>query len=445
MDLEGFVRRRLASTPRPALVELVRDRILEHKETDARAALELARAVIEEVEVSLRATSPVCTMRPSGVSMGRFGVGSRGTGDMHVHRSLAGIIGSTGAEVDALDLDDAGVVACTGGHLVVTVDGMHSRLSEFPLLAGFHVARAALRDVWVMGARPLAMLADVHVADDGDVARVFEFVAGVAAVGELTGVPLVTGSTLRIGGDLVLGERLTGCVGAVGETARLTPRRALEAGDLLLMTEGGGGGTITAAAIYGGFPEVVEETLNVQLLDACADLAARPEWGSVHAMTDVTNGGLRGDAHEMAATTGLGIVVDRGLAAGLVRPAVARMLDSLRIDPLGVSLDALLVAAPPRVIDALGRALTEIGVRSEVIGEVRAEPGVRQRIDGEEREFAPRFRESAYTPVKKVVGEAAPEDLDELARRVTEAAEHAKQRKAEVVRTVAARRTRATQ
>jgi hydrogenase expression/formation protein len=285
----------------------------------------------------------------------------------------------------------------------------------------------------------------VHVADDGDVARVFEFVAGVAAVGELTGVPLVTGSTLRIGGDLVLGERLTGCVGAVGETARLTPRRALEAGDLLLMTEGGGGGTITAAAIYGGFPEVVEETLNVQLLDACADLAARPEWGSVHAMTDVTNGGLRGDAHEMAATTGLGIVVDRGLAAGLVRPAVARMLDSLRIDPLGVSLDALLVAAPPRVIDALGRALTEIGVRSEVIGEVRAEPGVRQRIDGEEREFAPRFRESAYTPVKKVVGEAAPEDLDELARRVTEAAEHAKQRKAEVVRTVAARRTRATQ
>ena len=65
---------------------------------------------------------------------------------------------------------------------MVTVDGMHSRLSEYPFLAGFHVARAALRDVWAMGARPLAMLADIHLADDGLV-RLALRVAGAAEAG----------------------------------------------------------------------------------------------------------------------------------------------------------------------------------------------------------------------------------------------------------------------
>lgn len=433
MDLEGFVRRRLSTMAEAELVPLLARRIAEHKAIDEAGALGLAAAVVEEVRTSLRAEGPVCEMTESGVTMGRFGVGSRGTGDMHAHSCIADIIGQTGAAVDALDLDDAGVVASAGGYTVVTVDGMHSRLSEFPFLAGFHVARAALRDVWVMGARPLAMLADVHVADDGDVARVFDFVAGIAAVGEAVRVPLVTGSTLRIGGDLVLGERLTGCVGAVGEADRLAARRGLRAGDLLLMTEGSGGGTISTSAIYGGFPEVVEETMNVEFLEACAHLAGKPVWGRLHAMTDVTNGGLRGDAHEMARTTGLGIVVDGERALSLVTPRVSRMLAALSIDPLGVSIDSLLVAGEPADLEEVARALEEVDLRSEIVGEVRAEPGVRLRRGGREEAFAPRFRESPYTPVKKWVGEQTPPDFDEMAARVTAAAAAAKEKKAALV------------
>ncbi len=52
-----------------------------------------------------------------------------------------------------------------------------------------------LRDVCVMGADPIAMLSDIHLADDGDVGKLFNFTAGVCAVSELVDVPLVAGST----------------------------------------------------------------------------------------------------------------------------------------------------------------------------------------------------------------------------------------------------------
>lgn len=440
MDLEGFVRQRLDLVDDQELADLVARRITEHKVIGHDEALALARAVVEEVRQSLRATGELCSTTSSGVTMGQFGVGSRGTGDMYAHRCIAELIGATGAAVDATALDDAGVVtSASGEHVVVTVDGMHSRLSEFPFLAGFHVARAALRDVWVMGARPLAMLVDVHLADDGDVARVFEFTAGIAAVGEAVGVPLVTGSTLRIGGDLVLGQRLTGCVGAVGVTDRLTARAGLEPGDLLLETEGAGGGTITTAAIYGGHPEVIDETINVDFLEACAALSSRPLWRRLHAMTDVTNGGLRGDVHEMAHTTGLGVAVFPDRALELVAPPVRQMLDQLEIDPLGVSVDALLVAGTPEDIREVGAALDELSVRWAVVGEVRQRPGVAQVVDGQEKDFSPKFRESPYTPIKKVVGDRKPDDFDEMARQVSRAARSAAEKKRQVVELLGSR------
>ena len=148
--------------------------------------------------------------------MGEFGVGSRGAGDFFAHRQIARIIGRPDVAVGVEEMDDAGAVSAGGDYIVVTVDGMHSRLSDFPFLAGFHVTRATLRDVYVMGAKPVALLSDIHVADDGDVARVFDYTAGVTAVGEAMGVPLVTGSTLRIGGGMGPGSRGSRRGGAAG-------------------------------------------------------------------------------------------------------------------------------------------------------------------------------------------------------------------------------------
>lgn len=96
--------------------------------------------------------------------MGEFGVGSRGKGDFFAHRQFPRIIGKAAAAVGVDEMDDAGAVQAGGQYIITTVDGMHSRLSDFPFLAGFHVTRATLRDVYVMGAAPVALLSDIHVA-----------------------------------------------------------------------------------------------------------------------------------------------------------------------------------------------------------------------------------------------------------------------------------------
>ena len=128
--------------------------------------------------------------------MGEIGVGSRGAGDFFVHRKIAEIVSSTksNAFISPSAQDDGGVVKAEVGsndvYVTTAVDGIHSRLSEYPFLGGFHVSRATLRDVCVMGADPIAMLSDLHLADDGDVGKLFDFTAGVCAVSELVDVPL---------------------------------------------------------------------------------------------------------------------------------------------------------------------------------------------------------------------------------------------------------------
>lgn len=275
MDLEGFAKRKLRAGETDAkIIAEMSTRIEEIKRTSIltnttkETADKLAKAVLDEAKRTLDLKDEFATEIVSGVRMGEMGVGSRGSGDFYVHEKIGELIGATGAVVDSSSLSDSGVVrlpattTAKNKFVVVTVDGMHSRLSDFPFLAGFHVARAALRDVYVLGAVPVAMLSDIHVADDGDVGKIFDHIAGISAVSDATGVPLVTGSTLRIGGDVVIGERMTGCVGAVGVAGDIVSREGAKAGDVILMSEGAGGGTITTAALYYDEYEVVKETLS---------------------------------------------------------------------------------------------------------------------------------------------------------------------------------------
>jgi hydrogenase expression/formation protein len=304
------------------------------------------------------------------------------------------------------------VVEAGSKYISVTVDGMHSRLSDYPFLAGFHVTRAALRDIYVMGSRPVALFSDIHLADDGDVSKLFDHLAGIATVADLTGVPLVTGSTLRIGGDMVIGDRLTGCVGAVGVSQKLTPRKNARPGDVIMMTEGAGGGTVCSAALYYGRHEVVEETLNIKFL--VASQALLEEDLEIHAMTDVTNGGIRGDAKEISHTAGVKLVFEEDRMRHLVNPRVLNMLDALAIDYLGVSIDALLLIAPREGARAIADVIRGAGVDVDIVGRVEEGSGAELHIDGRVDDFSPRFRESAYTPIKKAVGQDARRDVAEM-------------------------------
>ncbi|WP_406670710.1 AIR synthase-related protein [Methanolobus sp. ZRKC4] len=437
MDIEGYAKRGLKNNESDIEDKLIA-RILEVKKTSPEHARKLAQATITEARATLDLKGDVLEPTISGISMGEFGVGSRGIGDFYTHEKIAEVIGKTNAVVDTTHLDDSGVVKTkeAGEYIILTVDGIHSRLSDFPFLAGFHVARAALRDVYVMGARPVAMLSDIHVADDGDVGKILDHIAGITAVAELSGIPLITGSTLRIGGDMVIGERMTGGVGAVGVSSDLTAREQTQVGDVILMTEGAGGGTISTAALYYGMHEVVDETINIKFLEACEKLLDSGLVKHIHAMTDVTNGGIRGDAKEISRTAGVRLVFREQEMRKLVNPVVLDMLESLEIDYLGVSLDALLIIAPEEYAEDIMKTIRSADVDVAVIGKVVEGTGSEITIDGEVKDFTPRFRESAYTPIKKMIGEEEPRDFAEMQKAIDTAALNAIEKKRRVIEMV---------
>lgn len=450
MDIEGFVRRTIKDDDEKTVQNNLTNKILEFKDIDQDKAQKMAAAVIEEVKSTLKIdTHPDGFMRDlikypeSHVTMGEIGVGSRGEGDFFVHRKIAEIVSSTksSAYISPSAQDDGGVVKSEVGskdvYVTTAVDGIHSRLSEYPFLGGFHVARATLRDVCVMGADPIAMLSDLHLADDGDVGKLFDFTAGVCAVSELVDVPLVAGSTLRVGGDMVLGDRLVSAVGAVGISQHPpTARKRAESGDVVLLTEGSGGGTITTTAIYHGMFDVVWETMDINFIKASEAIFHAGLLPEVHAMTDVTNGGLRGDAHEITKTTGLGLTFYEDKIRSMVNPKVLDMLEKLDIDPLGVSVDSLMIIAPEEVALRVENAISSAGVKIKEIGYVD-QTGVSKLITGAgEEELKPLFREAAYTKIKKIVGDIEPEDFEAMKDKVEIAALEAIKKKDKIVKTI---------
>ncbi|MEM4446447.1 MAG: AIR synthase-related protein [Candidatus Jordarchaeales archaeon] len=450
-DLEGLVKRLIAKGwAREQILAQLLQEIMFFKDISRDEAAAFAEAVISEVETSMKAmnderVSWILKHQKAGATMHDLGVGCRGEGDFFVHRLLSEI-----AEIGTPLLlgpraqDDAGAVEYNGGVIVVAVDGTHSRLTEFPFIAGFHVARAALRDVYVKGARPVAMFVDLHLADDGDVSVLFDFMGGVRAVSELSRVPIVAGSTLRVGGDMVIGTRFVSCVGAVGVAKSkefMAARSKIKPGDDIVMTEGAGGGTIATTAIYGGMPEVVLETLNVQFIEACEALLKEGLFDKIHAATDWTNGGLRGDCNEICKIAGVGMVIYEDKVKALLNKKVLDMLEKFSIDYLGVSMDALLVFTPPENTDEVLRTLRRAGVKSDVIGRVIDEPKMPILVrNGEKVPFNVLYREAAYTKVKKIVGEQAPAEKEKLMEVAEKAAQRSIEKANNVVRFVLERR-----
>lgn len=440
MDIEGYARRMLLKEMSDKeVIEKLSERISEIKGWDISFSKTWAKAVILEVKYAISKSSDVLQYYNSGVKMGEFGVGSRGKGDFYVHKKISEVIGENKAAISSKDLDDAGVIKCerdeTSLNISVAIDGIHSRLSEFPFISGFHVTRAAMRDIYVMGTEPVAVFSDIHIADDGDVSKIFDHIAGISSVCDLTDIPFVSGSTLRIGGDMVIGERMTGGVGCigVGKVDNLTARRNAVEGDVILLSEGAGGGTIATTAIYYGMHEIVEETLNIDFIKACKSIFNLGLLKEIHSMTDVTNGGIRGDATEISSTSKKSLVFDFEKVRRMVNPRVLEMLEELKIDFMGLSIDSLMIICPQNVSDSIIKAVKNSGVRIEEVGYIR--DGKESYIieDGFKRKLEPKFRESAYTPLKKVVGEVEPPDFEDMRKRVDIAVKRAIAKKEKLI------------
>ncbi len=435
-DLEGLVKRLYVKDfSKEEIISRLVDEIKIYKDLTDEEAFELANAIYSDtwttiIQKTTKEMADILDYSKCEATMHDLGVGCRGEGDFFVHRLLAEI---SDAGIKTIlgprSQDDAGAVKGRHDIIVVSVDGTHSRLTEFPFIAGFHVTRATMRDVYIKGAKPLALLTDLHLADDGDVGTLFDFMAGIRTVSKLTDVPLVAGSTLRVGGDMVIGTRFVSCVGAVGvvrEPHLIAARTRVGPGDDIIMTEGAGGGTIATTAIYGGMPEVVMETLNIQFIKACETLMNRKLFRKIHAATDWTNGGLRGDCNEICKTARVGMKIHEEKVERLVNPVVLKMLHDLKIDYLGVSIDSLLIFNPPKYSEEILSALRKEKIKCDIIGTVVETPKRAELIsDGETKSLQPLYREAAYTKVKKFVGEESPENKEALMNKTAQAAQEA--------------------
>jgi hydrogenase expression/formation protein len=68
-----------------------------------------------------------------------------------------------------------------------------------------------------------------------------------------------------------------------------------------------------------------------------------------------------------------------------------------------------------------------------IIGRVVEGTGSEIIINGEARDFTPRFRESAYTPIKKMIGDEKPRDFDDMKKAIDKAALIAMEKKRRVI------------
>jgi len=440
-DLEGLTRRllRQKKTDEEILKRLVQEYV-DFKDIDKESAYTLANAVLIECKKSdiSKISEPfikdLLDVNKANVTVGKQGVGCRGAGDFFVHKLIAELSETNRQPfLSPSSLDDAGAVKLsdiksfegTEDLIIVSkMEGIHSRLSDFPFICGFHVARACLRDLYVKGAEPISIMIDVHLGDDADVGKLFDFMAGISAIAELSRVPITAGSTLRIGGDMVIGDRLVGGISAIGLVQNnLLARRNIKIGDKILMTEGAGGGTITTTAIYSGNHKVVNETMNIKFLEACNVLLNKEYRNEIRAMCDVTNGGLRGDLYEINYEAKSGVTIYEDRVRELVNPVVLKLLNEVGVDYLGVSLDALLIYCSGNISEQIISDLAEINIKCAEIGYVDNSKQVTMIYEGEEkRSILPRFRESAYTKIKQEIGEETPDMKLEMEKKIEKAA-----------------------
>jgi hydrogenase expression/formation protein len=275
---------------------------------------------------------------------------------------------------------------------------------------------------------------DTHLGDDADVGKLFDFIAGVSAISDLTKVPITAGSTLRIGGDMVIGDRLVGGISAIGICNKLLARRNIRKGDKILMTEGSGGGTITTTAIYSGNHEIVKETMNIKFLTACETILNSDYIDEIRAMCDVTNGGLRGDLYEINYEANCGVNIYEDKVRNLVNPNVLNVLEKVGVDYLGVSLDALLIYCTESVSDKIIFELKRNNIKCDEIGYVDDSNQVFLTYpDQKKKEVLPKFRESAYTKVKQEVGEDKPELLEKMEKSTEKAAIEALEKREKII------------
>lgn len=306
------------------------------------------------------------------------------------------------SECIGLEAQDDGAALRVGDRwLVVTTDSHVVHPIFFP---GGDIGRLAVagtvNDLAVMGATDDAVLAFGAVAPEGLAREDLERVqASVREACRESGARIVTGDTKVIPRGELAGLVLHTTGLAFAE--RVVRDCGLRPGDRILVSGTLGDHGFAILAARGRIEQGAELRSDVAPVNGLVRSALAAGGEGVVALKDPTRGGLASALHEMAAKSGVGVLLDE--AALPLRPAVQAASELLGIDPLHVANEGKIVlgVAPGRaeaVLEALrahpqGRDAAVVGTCvDEHAGRVVLDTGFGRRIVTEpEGDLVPRI------------------------------------------------------
>lgn len=302
----------------------------------------------------------------------RLGHGAGGKQmDELISTVIAPLFGMTGGPLeDAAKLEVASLGA---GRLAMTTDSYVVMPLQFPGSSIGHLAvNGTVNDLAVSGAKPLYLTCGLIMEEGLSFDTLIDVLADMAESALKAGVRIVTGDTKVVDRGHADGLFInTAGIGWVPECVDVGIHR-IQAGDKLILS--GPLGEHGAAILIARGELALESEIqsDCQPLNRLVEVMLATD--GVHAMRDVTRGGLGSVANEFAEGSGLGVILEE--AAIPVPEEVHGFCDVLGLDFLYLANEGKLLAVvaaekADAVLDAM-HALPE-GAQAAVIGEVVAE------------------------------------------------------------------------
>lgn len=267
---------------------------------------------------------------------------------------------------------DAATMALTGQKLAFTTD---SYVVKPMFFAGGDIGALAVNgtvnDLAMVGAKPLYLSAGFILEEGLPIETLWRVVQSMRQAAAIAGVQIVTGDTKVV--DRGKGDGIfinTSGIGAITPNLEIAPH-AIREGDVILLNGDIGRHGIAIMAAREGL--AFESEIQSDCMALADVVMALLEGGvEIHAMRDLTRGGLATALNELASTANVHITIEESEIA--VQEDVRAVCEILGLDPLYVANEGRFVAfVPESEVEkaiAISRNFPEAGGQMRVIGRV---------------------------------------------------------------------------
>jgi hydrogenase expression/formation protein HypE len=237
--------------------------------------------------------------------------------------------------------NDQGAITVPGGRMVMTTDGYVISPMFFPGGdIGSLSVHGTVNDVAMAGAVPLSLSAGFIIEEGFPLADLKRIVESMAKASKEAGVPVITGDTKVV--EKGKGDGLfitTAGIGMVPAGVDISGDKA-RAGDAILVsgTMGDHGVAVMSQRESLGFETAILSDSAALHTMVAEMVAAVP---GIHVLRDPTRGGLAATLNEIAAQSGVGMLIEE--ASVPIKPQVLGACELLGLDPLYVANEGKLI------------------------------------------------------------------------------------------------------